>query len=464
VASESWVLGQQSEIDPASPQVLNLQNDVVKLYTGDYAKQWDAMLNDIDVEPLTNLQQAVQDLYVLSSPQSPMRDLLVSMTRQLTLTQAPPPAPGAAGAAAGLVQSATAATANAANSAAAGISAGLFGTTNGPPPEPPGKVIETRYAKLISFVGKGPGAPIDTALKLLNDVQQQLAQIANAGPGSAATPAAGGDPAQLLQAEAAGDPQPVQRWLAALAISGNSQRSGGAKKAAAQAFNAPGGPASLCKQAVAGRYPFTQGSPSDIPLDDFGRLFSANGMINQFFNQQLRPFVDTSGTPWKAQPVAGVAPPISPGDLAQFQRAAAIGDLFFAGGAAQPTVRFEITPGTLDGGAKQVTLELGGQVITYAHGPQRSTPIAWPGANGINSARLVFEPAPSSGPPVLSASGPWALFRLFDQGTLQQSGSSERYTLTFHVGDRQASFEIRAGSVLNPFAPGILHDFRCPGL
>ena len=30
VASESWVLGKQSEVDPNSPQVLNLQNDVVE--------------------------------------------------------------------------------------------------------------------------------------------------------------------------------------------------------------------------------------------------------------------------------------------------------------------------------------------------------------------------------------------------------------------------------------------------
>ena len=79
VASESWVLGKQSEIDPSSPQVLNLQGDVVKLYTNDYAKQWDGLLNDIDVKPLTNLQQAVQALYVLSSPQSPMRDLLAGI-------------------------------------------------------------------------------------------------------------------------------------------------------------------------------------------------------------------------------------------------------------------------------------------------------------------------------------------------------------------------------------------------
>jgi type VI secretion system protein ImpL len=464
VASESWVLGKQSEVDPNSPQVLNLQNDVVKLYTNDYAKQWDALLNDLDVQPLTSLPQAVQALYVLSSPQSPMRDLLAGITRQLKLTQAPPPAPGVAGLAAGATQAATAAASSAANSAASSLQ-GLFGQTNGPAPEPPGKAIETRYAPLIAFVGSGPGAPIDGALKLLNDLQQQLAQVANAGPGGAAPPPAGGaDPAQLLQAEAARDPQPAQRWLVALAFSGNSQRSAGSKKAAAAAFNAPGGPASLCSQAVNGRYPFTASAPNGIPLDDFGRLFGPNGMINQFFNAQLRPFVDTSGSIWKAQPVAGVAPPVTPGDLAQFQRAAAIGELFFAGGGAQPSVRFDITPETLDAGAKQVTLELGGQSITYAHGPQRAISVAWPGAAGMDSARLVFDPPPSGGPPVLSATGPWALFRLFDQGTLQQSSSSERYTLTFHVGDRSASFDIRAGSVLNPFAPGMLHDFKCPNL
>jgi type VI secretion system protein ImpL len=476
VASESWVLGKQSEIDPSSPQVLNLQGDVVKLYTNDYAKQWDGLLNDIDVTPLTNLPQAVQALYVLASPQSPMRDLLAGMTHQLALAASAPQGPGAAGMLSGATQAATAAgsvsstAASAANLSTIGSSianplAGLFATTNGQPAPPPGKVIDDRYAALIAFVGKGPGAPIDGALKLLNDLQQQLAQVANAGPGAAAAPPAGGaDPAQLLQAEASRDPQPAQRWLAALAMSGNSQRSAGSKKAAAAAFNAPGGPASLCSQAVNGRYPFTASAPNGIPLDDFGRLFGPNGMINQFFNAQLRPFVDTSGSVWKAQPVAGVAPPISPGDLAQFQRAASIGDLFFAGGGAQPSVRFDITPGTLDAGAKQVTLELGGQVITYAHGPQRAISVAWPGATGMDSARLVFDPPPSSGPPVLSGTGPWALFRLFDQGTLQQSSSSERYTLTFHVGDRSASFDIRAGSVLNPFAPGMLHDFKCPNL
>ncbi|HUB45724.1 MAG TPA: type VI secretion system membrane subunit TssM [Acetobacteraceae bacterium] len=459
VASESWVLGKQSEIDPNSPQVQNLQHDVVGLYTNDYAKNWDAMLNDLEVEPLTNIPQAVQDLYVLSSPQSPMKELLSSITRQLTLTQPPPAAPGAVGDAAS--QAASALAAKAAGGANAAFQK-MFGTTTGPAPEPPGKAIETRYAALIAYVGKGPGAPIDNALKLLNDLQQQLAQLANAGSGAAAPPTAGGDPAQMLRAEAGNAPQPVQRWLIALAMSGNAQRSGGAKQAAAAAFNAPGGPASLCKAAVTGRYPFTPGAANAIPLDDFAHLFSPNGMINTYFNTQLRPFVDTSGAVWKAQAVAGVAAPVSPGELAEFQRASNIGQLFFANGGAQPSVQFEITPDTLDRGANQVTLELGSQVISYAHGPQVATSVTWPGS-GMNTARLVFQPPPAGGG-VLQANGPWALFRLFDQGTLQEAGSSDLYRLTFHVGNREASFDIRAGSVLNPFAPGMLHDFRCPGL
>ena len=55
--------------------------------------------------------------------------------------------------------------------------------------------------------------------------------------------------------------------------------------------------------------------------------------------------------------------PITPADLAQFQRAATIRDLFFAGGGNTPSVRFDITPVKLDPGAKQATLDLGGTTI-----------------------------------------------------------------------------------------------------
>jgi type VI secretion system protein ImpL len=74
----------------------------------------------------------------------------------------------------------------------------------------------------------------------------------------------------------------------------------------------------------------------------------------------------------------------------------------------------------------------------------------------------VFDPLPSAGAGIFQASGAWALFRLFEKGSVQRSDWADRYTLSFANGERQASFEIRAGSVINPFAPGLLAGFQCP--
>ncbi|MGA3001262.1 MAG: type VI secretion system membrane subunit TssM [Acetobacteraceae bacterium] len=488
VADDSWVLGKQSEFSAASPQAQTLQQDVVKLYSDEYAANWDAFLADIDLPPLTNSQQSVQTLYILSSPQSPMRDMLTAIVKQLMLTQAPPVSPTAAGAA----QVAAGAAGALANSATAKLQ-GLLGAP-GTPVEPPGKAIEQRYDALIKFVGKGPGSPLDSVLKALSDLQQALDRLNNPTPGAAVVSGGAASAIEQLRTQAAQSPEPVRRWLIAMVGGGSSPggsspgggmpgKSGAAsppppggggaiqkqlalaqKQATLQAFNAPDGPATLCQRAVAGRYPFVPSSANDIPLDDFARLFAPGGLLDTFFNTQLRPFVNMAGTNWKLQPAGDVEPPISQGDLAQFQRAAAIRDLFFGPGGKDPAVRFDITPISADNVTKQVTIDLGDQQIVYAHGPTRPVTVNWPGTNRIISARLAFDPPPSSGSPVIQTSGPWALFRLFDHGTLRQTGSADRYNLDFVLGDRTASFEIRAGSVLNPLAPGLLRAFSCPGI
>jgi len=464
VASESWVLGSHFKFDPHDPKAKQLEHDVIGLYEDDYIKHWDEMLNDLSLVPLRNVEQGAKSLYILgSSPLSPIRKLLGAIAQQLKLTQ-PPPAPPA--------EAAKSVGENIAKLVAPDALARLkpvLGTQSpGPPPEPPGKKVDDHYRALLEFVGTGPGAQIDQALKVIDDLHQQIAARGAPAPGAPPGPAAastGQDSVQLMRDEASRDPQPIRRWLEATAVSANALISGRARQQAAEAWNAPGsGPASLCQKAVTGRYPFVPGAPGDIPMDDFAKLFSPGGLIDGFFNTQLRPYVDTSGDgSWKPHPVDGVAAPVTPADLAQFQKAAVIRELFFAAGNA-PSVRFDITPIDLDDAANQVTLDIGGTTVTYAHGPTRATQITWPGQAATGSARLVFDPRPSTGPAVFQASGAWALFRLFEQGTLKRTEWADRYELTFASGDRKARFEIRAGSVINPFAPGLLAGFQCPKL
>lgn len=463
VASESWVLGKSAQISLNDAQLRDLANAVVALYIADYAKAWDALLQDLDVVPLRSLTQAAQDLYILASPQSPLKSLLTAVARQLTLSKPPEPTAAAATAAELAAKAQAAATAAVTTRTPAMLSSLLGGQPGAAPALPPGHEIDARYQALRELAAASAGAPVDQVLKLLNDLQQQLAKLAAAPIGGApvASPA-GSDPSLALRAEAQRQPQPLARWLLAMADSSTVLRGGGARQQVAAAYNGASGPAALCPVAVNGRFPFVPSSTLETPLDDFAKLFAPGGLIDGFFNTQLRPYANTTGTTWTPQPADGVAPPVSPADLAQFQRAAVIRDLFFAPGSTTLAVRFDITPVHLDAGASQVSLDFDGTSVTYTHGPPRSTQITWPGPTRMQNVRLVFDPPPSGGTGVLSDTGPWAMFRLFGHGSLKQAGSPERYTLSFQLGERQASFEIRAASVLNPFAPGLLQDFRCP--
>ena len=265
-----------------------------------------------------------------------------------------------------------------------------------------------------------------------------------------------------LRAEARRQPQPLARWLTTIAGSAIALRSGDIRQQIVAVYNGNDGPAALCAAAVSNRYPFVPAATAETSMDDFARLFAPGGVIDGFFNTLLKPYVDTSGRPWKLQSVDNEQISLAPADLAQFERAAQIRDLFFAGGRPTAGFRFDIAPVSLDPRATQVTLDLGGTVLTYSHGPPRATEITWPGPSLMPTVRLAFDPPPAGGAGGWQGAGPWSMFRLFGRGKLQQVSGGDKYSLALQAGERQAVFEIRAGAAPNPLTPGLLQAFRCP--
>jgi type VI secretion system protein ImpL len=459
VVSESWVLGQRVELDPNGPQMRAVQQQMITLYEDDYAHAWDAMLADLNFAQMRSLPRAAQDLYIVESPESPLRALLVSIARQLRLSVPP------AGVAAVAPTPKPVAAPAIASTAAAQLQ-GLIGKAQqqpDPTPAAPGHEIDERYQALLSLAGTGPGAPIDQVLKSLIDIQQLIAKLAAAPVGSAppALPAAS-NPAVALQAEATRLPQPVSRWITSIATSGTALLGGSPRGQVAAVYNAPEGPAAACPTVVKSRYPFTHDATSEVPLDEFSRLFAPGGLIDGFVNTLLRPYVDMSGPAWHPKTADNVPSPVSAADLAQFQRAANIRDAFFAAGGTLPSIRFDITPTSVDRTTKQATLDLDGTTVTASHEPPRPTQITWPAPVLNSTARLTFDPPLAGQAGGLQESGSWSMFRLFGRGKLHPGASPDRYTLTFQIGDRQATFELRASSGFNPFTPNLLQDFRCP--
>jgi type VI secretion system protein ImpL len=218
----------------------------------------------------------------------------------------------------------------------------------------------------------------------------------------------------------------------------------------------------FCNKAIAGRYPFTKGSARDVTQEDFSRLFAAGGVLDEFFQKNLAPFVNTSTRPWSFRDTGETSLGASSAALVQFQRAQAIREVFFRSGTQGAAMRLEFKPLAMDASISQFLLDVDGQVVKYSHGPQVPAQVQWPGPRGSSQVRLQLSP-PGANASGLVFEGPWALFRMFDQVRLETGAQPEKFVATFDVEGRKAQFEVLTSSVQNPFRLRELEQFQCPG-
>ncbi|KAA5606915.1 type VI secretion system membrane subunit TssM [Roseospira marina] len=497
VASESWVLGESATLDDA--QIRLLERDLAALYMDDYVAQWDGLLADVELRPFDTANDATDVLALLSGANSPLRNVLNEVAQQTRLAR--PEEDGGIGAAiAGLGSGGdVGARAEAVEGAASearnvgqtlglgtgGISvverlAGIFSdssfvggsgsrrSSGGAASERalPGQYVNDRFQQLHAYVLAQDGStpPLEDLIRQLGQAYNELRRVADSGGGLSAVIGGGGgggsvDAVRRLGTQATQVPAPLSGWLEHIASGGQSIAVSSTQQGLETVWSADVLP--LCRQALNNRYPFASGSGSDVAMADFVRLFAPNGLIDSFFRQNLMPYVDMGRRPWTSRRHNGIDLGLSRATLAQFERAAVIRDAFFPTGGSQLNVPFEVTPVSLDADANSVVMEIDGQQVSYAHGPVLPARLSWPGPG--TQTRVSFQSTGPGLPSISGFSGPWAFFRLLDQGRRLDGGTGDRFRIQFSTGGLSAIFEIRAGSVTNPFNLRELKAFRCPG-
>jgi type VI secretion system protein ImpL len=201
------------------------------------------------------------------------------------------------------------------------------------------------------------------------------------------------------------------------------------------------------------------GSPVDTPLEEFGRVFGPNGLMEKFFRGHLKDKVSVAADGWY---------PIDPrlelsaDALTQFRIARGVKNAFFGSGADEPLVKFDLQPFDLSSYARGVFVNIEGQRVRYEQGPtSKSYPITWPGPEP-GQVRVELDAGGEVVSPK-SFGGPWALFRLLDDSRLSRVGPSPTtYRLTFLFGSYEASFDLRAYRSVNAFDFDAWRSFECP--
>jgi type VI secretion system protein ImpL len=451
VAKDDWVLGrQESVLTPTG--IEDLKAGVTRLYYDEYIRQWDALLNDIDVVPFDGMEKGARVANLLSAPDSPLRSLMLAAAQETTL--------GNAKSGGSLAQQGVASLSGKIDAAKKRLENALGNQPDDavtPPPAEPNPV-DAHFQPLHELAGKPGGTgpvPLDAQLAAFKDAAAYL-EAADAARRQG-LPAPPGDALNKLKLVAQDAPPPLATVATAVATGAGLLMVGGERARLNALWQA--NVAQLCRQALDGRYPLVRGSTRDAAPDDFGRLLGPGGLIDDFFQKNLATLVDMSGPQWRWR--SGAETLGIPADvLVQFQRAAQIRDAFFRAGGRDVSVRFEVKPLAIDPAITQFTLDIDGQQLVVKPGAQQSTVFQWPSGKGTGDAHVEF--TPPGGAPAARAGGPWALLHLLDGAHLQPTSQPDRFRLSFDSDGRRAEFELAASSIVNPFRRGIVERFRCP--
>ena len=445
---ESWVLGPKYVGTRPQNEAQNLAA-VQSLYLAEYVRLWDEMLADLRIVPAGSLQQSIQILTLLDSGDSPLKQLLVAVSRETTLAGADSPVQAGVDKAVGKVVDKLR---NTYDQFLGDTGPAVNLTMNRPE-----AAVDRHFDPLHKLV-QGAPAPLDAVLAKLKEYEIHLRATEEAIK-LGAPPPSDVQIIATIKSVAGGLPQPLQNLLNSLISRSTGQAATftqqGIKKAVA------GGIGAFCGQAVQGRYPFIRTSVREVALGDFSRLFAPAGQLDAFFKSNLQGYIDASGPTWKPIGLADGVASVSPSVVAEFQRAAVIRDAFFPGGAPNPSIMAEFQLVRMDDKMTEVVLTNEGQTTHFANGRTTAIRLSWPSLNPGNQIKMAGIVAGATATPTINAEGNWALFRLLDQANWE-GGQSDRHRLSFNFDGHKAVFELRANSVRNPFHLRELEQFRCP--
>ena len=448
---DRWVLGDAGQQTAIAQQYDALAGELLNIYSNDFVTTWRTALGNLRLKKLLADKPKYDALRALSAPTSPLRQILESIRDETALTKERPKPANAP---------------PARSDALARPSPALFNTQDGSP----GAGIEAQFKPFHSLLeGDSTRRPIDSVVANLNDIAQNLTLIVENPQMTAQATTSLQTQVAALRNNASRMPPPFSDMLRGAA--GEFEGSIAASTAGQLLQSLRDQVTPVCQQTITNRYPFVRGSNQEVPLGDFAKLFSPNGIIDKFFAQFLAPYADTSRPDWTWRKDSPVGRSLSPDTLKQFQNAAFIRDAFFQTGGSMPPGSLAIKPPRAASAGVDIKTDIGGTIIASPSAPAAASAfsapspppstatsaVQWPGP----SARTAISVSSETGPPsVLERTGPWSLFRMLEAGSLTAKG--ETASASFIVAGNELNYQISTGSVRNPFNLATLREFRCP--
>ncbi|MCX7091303.1 MAG: type IVB secretion system protein IcmF [Legionellales bacterium] len=207
---------------------------------------------------------------------------------------------------------------------------------------------------------------------------------------------------------------------------------------------------------IAHHYPLDTNQSFDLSLDDFNRFFGPHGVLNQFSEEYIKPFLDTSQAQWQRKELNHVMIPITDELIKELIRANVITHMFFPHQEDRSYIEFSLQKINLDPVVAELQLHIGDLGLTDNQTSDSFTEFHWPQRDAQLILRSIqgkqFE---------LSESGVWGIFKLLQKvNVLVDEQDSTNLQILFEINGNSGRYLLKAQNQVNPFIPGILAGFN----
>lgn len=212
------------------------------------------------------------------------------------------------------------------------------------------------------------------------------------------------------------------------------------------------------QQKLMSRYPFNNNTSKDVSLKDFEAFFAPNGTLDNFYNNELKLFIDDKLS--MDMNSTNKSSLLRNDVLKQFANAKKIQQAFFNRKGILD-VEFTLEPINLSANQRRSVINVDGQYIEYSHGSRRPVELIWPNTLRDSSiSKLSLVPASVNlSPRAITIQGPWAFFRLLEQGQVV-SASETSIDYRFSINGGNVVYRLNTEEDANPFTSSLFKNFK----
>ena len=208
---------------------------------------------------------------------------------------------------------------------------------------------------------------------------------------------------------------------------------------------------------IDGKFPFSPDTNIDVRPDDFTTFFSANGLMNTFFNQYLKPFAQQHGRYWQWKNIYDLSLDIPQNHLDTFIRSKLITEMFFQDHDQIANISFSLQPTQVPSDVSRILVQTGDAQRTYQNNQTPTAYFHWPTTPYTSSINVENQYHNLSG---ITRTGYWSLFHLLHEAKIYTNPHNNKLTLSYNLNGETITMALQPSTQIHPFIPNILSQLH----